>query len=85
MHPNALFDLATELVREVLLLDAPSDSVVSRFFRVHKALGARERHALAETAYAVLRERLKFAHLAQSGSGALERRLAMLAWAGSDT
>ena len=23
MHPNALFDLATQLVREVLLLDAP--------------------------------------------------------------
>ena len=82
MHPNALFDLATELVREVLLLDAPSDSVVSRFFRVHKALGARERHALAETAYAALRQKLLWANLAQSGQGPLERRIAMLAWQG---
>jgi 16S rRNA (cytosine967-C5)-methyltransferase len=59
--------------------------VVSVFFRRHKALGARERHALAETAYAVLRQRLLLQHLAQSGSGALERRLAILAWQGSAT
>ena len=82
MHPNALFDLATRLVREVLLLDAPSDSVVSRFFREHKALGARERHALAETAYAVLRQKLLWSNLAQSGHGPLERRMTLLAWQG---
>ena len=79
MHPNALLDLATELLRQVLRLDQPADAVVSAFFRKHRALGARERHALAETAYAVLRQRLLLQHLAQSGSGALERRLAMLA------
>jgi 16S rRNA (cytosine967-C5)-methyltransferase len=84
MHPNALFDLTTQLVREVLLLDAPSDSVVSRFFRLHKTLGARERHALAETAYAVLRQKLLWSNLAQSGHGPLERRLALLAWQGQD-
>lgn len=85
MHPNALLDLATDLLRQVLAFDQPADAVVSTFFRKHKALGARERHALAETAYTVLRQRLLFNHLAQSGSGALERRLAMLAWQGSDT
>ncbi len=84
MHPNALFDLATQLVREVLLLDAPSDSVVSRFFRLHKTLGARERHALAETAYAVLRQKLLWSNLAQSGHGPLERRLTLLAWQGQE-
>ncbi|ODU09962.1 MAG: SAM-dependent methyltransferase [Rubrivivax sp. SCN 71-131] len=82
MHPNALLDLATELLRQVLRLDQPADAVVSAFFRKHRALGARERHALAETAYAVLRQRLLLQHLAQSGSGALERRLAILAWRG---
>jgi 16S rRNA (cytosine967-C5)-methyltransferase len=51
-------------------LDQPADGVVSAFFRKHKALGARERHTLAETAYAVLRQRLLLQHLAQSGSGA---------------
>ncbi|MBK9364172.1 MAG: RsmB/NOP family class I SAM-dependent RNA methyltransferase [Rubrivivax sp.] len=85
MHPNALLDLATDLLRQVLKLDQPADGVVSTFFRKHKALGARERHTLAETAYAVLRQRLLLQHLAQSGSGVLERRLAILAWQGSAT
>ncbi|MBK1689706.1 RsmB/NOP family class I SAM-dependent RNA methyltransferase [Rubrivivax gelatinosus] len=85
MHPNALLDLATDLLRSVLRLDQPADAVVSAFFRQHRALGARDRHALAETAYNVLRQRLLFAHLAQSGSGALERRLAILGWQGGDS
>ena len=85
MHPNVLLDLTTELLRAVLRLDAPADGVVSAFFRQHRGLGPRERHALAETTYTVLRQRLLFQHLAQSGSGLLERRLAALAWQGSDS
>jgi len=85
MHPNALLDTATDLLREVGKLDMPADVVVSNFFRKHKALGPRERHALAETTYAVLRQRLLYQHLAQSGHGALERRLAILAWQGAET
>lgn len=85
MHPNALLDLATELLRTVLRFDAPADGVVSAFFRQHRKLGARERHTLAETVYTVLRKRLLMQHLAQSGSGALERRLAILAWQGSES
>jgi 16S rRNA (cytosine967-C5)-methyltransferase len=85
MHPNALLDLATDLLREVGKLDLPADVVVSNFFRKHRQLGPRERHALAETAYAVLRQRLLWQHLAQSGHGALERRLAILAWQGGET
>jgi len=84
MHPKALLEIAVELLRAVLKLDAPSDGVMSAFFRKHRALGLRERQTLAETAYAVLRQRLLYQHLAQSGSGALERRLAILAWQGSD-
>jgi len=82
MHPQALLELGTELLKQVLKLDAPSDAVVSAFFRKNKQLGSRERHALAETTYAVLRERLLFQHLAQSGRGPMERRLALLAWQG---
>ena len=84
MHPNALLELCTDLVRQVLKLDAPADGVVSAFFRTHRNLGPRERHTLAETAYAVLRRRLLFQHLAQGGSGAVERRLAILGWQGAD-
>ncbi|HSQ71367.1 MAG TPA: RsmB/NOP family class I SAM-dependent RNA methyltransferase [Rubrivivax sp.] len=84
MHPKALLEIAAELLRDVLKLDAPADGVMSAFFRKHRSLGLRERQTLAETAYAVLRQRLLYQHLAQSGSGALERRLAILAWQGSD-
>ena len=48
MHPAALLDLTTELLRAVLKLDSPADSVVSAFFRRHRTLGPRERHTLAE-------------------------------------
>jgi 16S rRNA (cytosine967-C5)-methyltransferase len=82
MTPRALLDACATLLREVMTFASPADGVVSAFFRQHKALGARERHTLAETAYAVLRRRLLFAHLAQGGSGPQERRLAILGWAG---
>ncbi len=84
MHPNALLELCAELVDSLMLFDAPADSLVSSFFRQHKALGQRERHTLAETAYAVLRNRLLFQHLAQSGRGPMSRRLAILGWEGNE-
>ncbi len=88
MHPNALLDLTTELLRSVLKLDAPADGLVSMFFRKHRDLGVRERHTLAETTYAVLRQRLLYQHLAAAGKynekGAPERRLAILAWQGNE-
>ena len=85
MTPGALLEACTVLVREVLRFESPADGVVSAFFRQHRALGQRERHTLAETAYDVLRRRLLYQHLAQAGSkdsGPTERRLAMLGWAG---
>ena len=82
MHPGALIDLTTSLLQAVLRLDQPADRLVSAFFKSHRALGPRERHTLAETAYTVLRRRLQLQHLAQSGVGPLERRLALLAWQG---
>jgi 16S rRNA (cytosine967-C5)-methyltransferase len=83
MHPNALLELATDLLHKVLQFDSPADGVVSAFFREHRALGARERHTLAETVYEVLRKRSLYQHLAQSGKGEMERRLAILAWQGN--
>ncbi|GAB4400905.1 MAG: RsmB/NOP family class I SAM-dependent RNA methyltransferase [Rhodoferax sp.] len=84
MHPKALLDLAAELLRLVLRLDHPADTVVSRFFRQRRQLGPRERATLAETVYAVLRQKLLFDHLARSGSGPRERRLAILGLAAPD-
>ena len=74
-----------KLIGAVNKLDAPADATVSAFFRQHKNLGQRERACLAETVYALLRERIKFQHLAQSGTGPVPRRLAMLAWRGNDS
>ena len=82
MHPNALLDLTVELLREVMKFTEPSDHVLSEFFRRRRALGSQERHTLAETAYAAVRRRLLYQHQAQSGTGSLERRLAILAWQG---
>ena len=84
MHTTALLDLATELLRAVLKLDAPADATVAAFFRQHRGLGARDRHVLADMVYAVLRHRPRLQHLAQAGRGALERRLAILGWPGDD-
>ena len=82
MHPKALLEACTELIGAVLKFDAPADNIVSFFLRQHRELGPRERHTLAETAYSVLRRRLLYQHLAQTGSGPLERRFAILGWAG---
>jgi 16S rRNA (cytosine967-C5)-methyltransferase len=92
MHPNALLDLAADLLRAVLRLDQPADAVVSAFFRQHRQLGPRERHTLAETTYAVLRRKPLFEHLAALGGDRkpnalkvpLMRRLAILGWQGNE-
>ncbi len=86
MHPKALLDACAELVRLTLKFEHPADAVVSRFFRDHRsthAFGPRERATLAETTYTVLRKKLLFDHLAPSGSGPKERRLAILGFAHS--
>lgn len=85
MHPKAILDACASLVQQVMLLQHPADSVVSRFFRQHRNLGPRERATLAETAYTVLRNKLRLEALARSGSGPRERRLAILGFAGART
>ena len=51
MHPKALVEACTELVRLTLKFDHPADAVVSKFFRDYRktyAFGPRERASLAE-------------------------------------
>ena len=85
MHPTALLEAQTELVRRLLRFDHPADRVVADFFREQRALGARDRHALAEGAFALLRKLPLWRHLAGAAHGgvdAMERRLALLSWQG---
>ncbi len=81
MHPNVLINACAELVRLTLTFEHPADAVVSRFFRDNRGLGQRERAALAETVYTVLRKKLLFDHMSPSGSGPKERRMAILGFA----
>ena len=77
MHPKALLDNCSELLKQVLKFDFPADMVLSRYFRDMR-LGPRERATLAETIYGVLRKKNLYTYLAQHGSGPPERRLAIL-------
>ena len=77
MHPKALLDCCSELLKQVLKFDHPADMVLSRYFRELR-LGPRERATLAETIYGVLRKKNLYTYLAQHGSGPPERRLAIL-------
>lgn len=67
-----------EVLREVLRFTAPADSTLSRYFREHPKLGSRERNAIAEGVYAVLRNKLAYASFSESGYGPAMRRLALL-------
>jgi 16S rRNA (cytosine967-C5)-methyltransferase len=82
MHPKALLDACSELVRLSLKFDHPTDAIVSRFFRDNRGFGPRERATLSGTVYKVLRKKLLFDHCAPSGSGPKERRLAILGFYG---
>ncbi|MBO7781259.1 RsmB/NOP family class I SAM-dependent RNA methyltransferase [Burkholderia pseudomallei] len=66
------------LLAEVLKFAGPADVTTSRFFRAHPKLGHAERGVIAEAVFAVLRRRMEYAHLAESGTGAPARRLALL-------
>ena len=75
MHPKALLEACSELVRLTLKFDNPADATVQRFFRENKGLGPRERATIAETVFTVLRKKLLFDHFAPSGSGSRAPRL----------
>jgi len=77
LHPGVIAQ-AEEVLREVLRFSGPADAILSRFFRAHPKLGGRERNAIAEAVYAVLRNKLAYASFAESGSGPAMRRLALL-------
>ena len=77
MHPKALLDSCSDLLKHVLKFDQPADMMLSKYFREFR-LGPRERATLAETVYGVLRKKNLYTYLAQHGHGAPERRLAIL-------
>ncbi len=70
-----------EALREILRFAGPADVTLSRYFREHPRLGGRERGAIAEAVYALLRNRLVLMQFVDSGVGPQMRRIALLALA----
>lgn len=77
LHP-AVVSHAEEVLREVMRFTGPADAILSRYFREHPKLGSRERNAVAESVYAVLRNKLAYGSFSESGQGSAMRRLALL-------
>ena len=76
-HAN-LIAHAEALLTEVLVFDLPADTKASRYFKANPMLGHRDRGLIAESVFAVLRHKLEYAQLTQSGSGSLARRMILL-------
>ncbi len=68
-----------EVLREILRFAGPADVTLSRYFREHPRLGGRERAAIAEAVYSLLRNRLVLMQFVDSGVGSQMRRVALLA------
>jgi 16S rRNA (cytosine967-C5)-methyltransferase len=77
LHP-AVVGHAEGALREILRFTGPADVILSRYFREYPKLGPRERNAIAEGIYAVLRNKLSYASFSESGHGPAMRRLALL-------
>ena len=60
------------LTAQLLTFTQPADAALSAFFRARKS-GARDRAFIAETAYAVLRQRLLLQHLAAAGKPEVDK------------
>jgi len=81
--PPAVTNSTEEVLREVLRLTGPADGVLSRYFKDHVRLGARERGVIAEAVYNLLRNKSVYTNFSESGSGPLMRRMALLGLADS--
>jgi len=81
--PPAILGNAEEVLREILRFTSPADVTLSRYFKDHPRLGGRERGAIAECIYSVLRNKSFFTEFGGFGTGASAtmRRLVLLGMA----
>jgi len=81
--PPAILGNAEEVLREILRFTAPADVTLSRYFKDHPRLGGRERGAIAECIYSVLRNKSFYTDFGGFGTGASAtmRRLVLLGMA----
>ncbi|MCE3265058.1 MAG: methyltransferase [Pseudoduganella sp.] len=80
--PPYVLTSAENVLREIMRFSAPADTTLSHFFKAHPKLGGRERGAIAEAVYAVLRNKAFFTDRAEAGAGGANmRRLVLLGMA----
>ncbi len=79
--PPAVLASAEDVLREILRFAAPADTTLSRYFKDHARLGGRERGAIADCVYAVLRNKNFFTEFSEPNGGATMRRLMLLGMA----
>jgi 16S rRNA (cytosine967-C5)-methyltransferase len=79
--PPAILANAEEVLREILRFAAPADTTLSRYFKDHPRLGGRERGAIAECVYNILRNKSFYTDFSEAGGGATMRRLTLLGMA----
>jgi 16S rRNA (cytosine967-C5)-methyltransferase len=72
--PPAILGNAEEVLREILRFTSPADVTLSRYFKDHQRLGGRERGAVAECIYSILRNKTFYTDFA----GTTMRRLVLL-------
>jgi 16S rRNA (cytosine967-C5)-methyltransferase len=81
--PPAIVTSTEEILRDILRFTGPADGTLSRFFREHPKLGSRERGAIAEGIYGVLRNKSVYTSFSESGNGPTMRRMTLLGLAGA--
>ena len=81
--PPAILGNAEEVLREILRFTSPADVTLSRYFKDHSRLGGRERGAIAECVYSILRNKNFYTEFGGFGTGASAtmRRLVLLGMA----
>jgi len=67
---SLVVDSLTAALAVILKFDAPSDMLLSRFFRLHPALGQRDRGLIAEAVFFALRRYATLGYDAAGASGA---------------
>ncbi len=76
--PPAIIGFTEEVLREILRFTGPADGTLSRYFRDHPKLGSRERGAIAEAVYTILRNKSVYMNFSESGNGPTMRRMTLL-------
>lgn len=77
--PQIRINQLTLLLDDLLGFEHPADAVLSRWMRNNKKAGPRDRAQVADAAYDVLRNLRLYRNFAESGTGAQNRRLSLLA------